>query len=147
MIHFKIATPERVMIDQEVDSLTLPTQIGEITILPNHVPLIANLIPGEIRFKTGIDEKFFAVSSGVIEVKKNNEVVVLAETAEFGHEIDLNRAEEARQRAKNLMTESYKDEKAQVNASAILEKQLARIKIARKHRTHTHKNLESSTLE
>jgi F-type H+-transporting ATPase subunit epsilon len=134
------------MLEIEVDSLTLPTTTGEITVLSHHIPLVSNLAPGEIRYKIGDKQEFFVVSGGVIEVGKNNNVAVLADTAEFGHEIDIQRAEEARERAKQVMSESYKDEKAQADAAAELEKNLARIRVAHKHRTHTHKNLESGTL-
>ncbi len=144
---FKIATPERVMLDVEVDSLTLPTELGEITVLAGHVPLVANLAPGEIRYRHQGRQDFFAVSGGVLEVRKNNEVVVLADTAEFGHEIDIKRAEEARERARKVMTEGSKSDESFASAAAALEKNLTRLRVARKHRTHTHQNLESGTLK
>jgi F-type H+-transporting ATPase subunit epsilon len=147
MFKFKIATPERVVKEIEVDSVTLPTQLGEITVLTNHIPLVANLVPGEIRYKAGSDQGFFAVSGGFIEIQKKNEVIVLADTAEFGHEIDVKRAEEARERAKELMQKSYKDERSFADASGVLEKNLARLKVARKHHTRTRSNLESGVLE
>jgi F-type H+-transporting ATPase subunit epsilon len=137
MVKFKIVTPERVLLETEVDSVTLPTQMGEITVLPDHVPLVASLKSGEVKYKIGGQESFFAVSGGFIEVKKNHEVVVLADTAEFGHEIDEHRAEQARQKAHELMRGSYHDQKSHATASAILEKNLARLKVARKHRSHT----------
>ena len=142
MIKFKLATPERVLLDTEVESLTLPTQMGEITILQNHIPLVANLQPGEIRYRTAKGQEFFAVSGGVIEVKKNHEVVVLADTAEAGHEIDLKRAEEARDAAKKLMTEKPTDQAA-IDAAAEFGKNLVRIKVAHKHRTHKSPHVES----
>lgn len=147
MLKLRIVTPERVLLEMEVESATLPTKMGEITVLPNHIPLVANLAPGEIRYKTtGSEQRFFAVSGGFIEVRKGNEIVVLADTAEFGHEIDIERAEQARQKAKQLMSETVKDEEAFADAMALLEKNLARLKVAHKHRTHTKTNLESGTL-
>jgi F-type H+-transporting ATPase subunit epsilon len=146
MFKLKIATPERVVKELDVDSVSLPTQLGEVTVLTNHIPLVANLVPGEIRYKVGSDQGFFAVSGGFIEIQKKNEVIVLADTAEFGHEIDVERAEEARVRAKKLMQESYKDEQTFTDAAAALEKNIVRLKVARKHRTHTHTNLESGSL-
>jgi F-type H+-transporting ATPase subunit epsilon len=143
---FKIATPERIMLEVEVESLTLPTTLGEITILPHHIPLVANLVAGEIKYKTEGKENFFVVSGGVLEVRPDGELVVLADTAEFGHEIDIQRAEEGREKAKKLMQEAVKDEKQFAGAAAVLEKNLARIRVAKKHRTHTHQNLESGTL-
>ncbi len=146
MIHFKIATPERVLLDTTAESLTVPTEMGEITILPNHIPLVANLMHGEMKFKHEGKTDFLAISGGVIEVKKDNEVVLLADTAEFGHEIDIKRAEEARDRAQQLMTEKASDPKIFQDAAAAFGRNLARIRVAHKHRTHTGKNLESGIL-
>jgi F-type H+-transporting ATPase subunit epsilon len=144
MLKFKLVTPERVLLEKEVDSITLPTETGEITVLENHIPLISNLIAGEIYFRHKNVEDFIAVSSGTIEVSaqggptsgENNSttVIVLADTAEFGQEIDPERAEKARERAVKLMQESYHDEKVMVDVTASLAKHLARLKVARKHR-------------
>lgn len=142
MLKFKIVTPERVLVETEVDSVTLPTQTGEITVLQNHIPLVSSLAAGEVKYKTAGKESFFAVSGGFIEVKKNHEVVVLADTAEFGHEIDEHRAEQARAKAQELMKGSYHDQKTLANASALLEKNLARLKVARKHRSRSQPRLD-----
>ena len=146
MIEFSITTPERVLLTESVSSVSLPTSMGEITILPNHIPLVANLVPGEIRYKKNSETNFFSVSGGFIEVKKGNRVVVLADTAEFGHEIDSDRAEKARENAKKIMSKVKKDETTFADAAAILEKNLVRLRVARRHRTHTSKNLESGTM-
>ena len=135
---FKIATPERVMLDTEVDSVTLPTQMGEITVLPHHIPLVANLVSGEIKYKSQGQDNFFAVSGGIIEVKKDHQVVVLADTAEFGHEIDLDRAEEARVAAQKLMSQTHKNEKSMADAVTWLERNQARVKVAKKHHSRKH---------
>jgi F-type H+-transporting ATPase subunit epsilon len=136
MIKFKLVTPERVLLEKEVSSVTLPTEMGEITVLDNHLPLISNLVSGEMHLRVGNVEEYVAVSNGTIEVKKNNEVIVLSDTAEFGQEIDPERAEKARERALKLMQESYRDEKIFVDTAASLSKHLARIKVARRHRRH-----------
>ena len=140
---FKIVTPERVVLDADVESLTLPTTMGEITILPHHTPLVAQMMAGEIKYKQAGKSNFFAVSGGVVEVRKHNEVVILADTAEFGHEIDVERAEKAREAAKKLMTESYHDEKRFADASAAFQKHLVRLKVARKHHSHKGTKLEN----
>ncbi len=128
------------MLDTEVDSVTLPTTLGEITILPNHIPLVATLAPGEVSFKKAGKVDFFAVSGGIIEVKPNQEIVVLSDTAEFGHEIDLKRAEAARERAKKMMASA--DEKSYATAAAMFQKHLTRIKVERKHRSRSHQKLD-----
>lgn len=143
----KIVTPDRVLLEQDIDSVTVPTQTGEITILKNHIPLVSNLKPGELKFANGNDEQYFAVSGGFVEVRDTGEVVILADTAEFGHEIDPDRAEKARQDALQVMQNTYSDDKASADAVAALEKHLARLRVAHKHRTRTNRNLESGILK
>lgn len=143
---FKIVTPERVLMDIEVESVSVPTQTGEITILNNHIPLVSNLAPGELRLVQNGETKFFAVSGGFVEVRDNNEVIVLADTAELDKDIDIARAEQAREEALKAMSDNYSDDKTTAEAMAKLEKNLARIKVIRKRRTHTTTNLESGVL-
>lgn len=141
-IKFKIVTPERTVLEDEVDQLTLPTQEGEITILPNHIPLISVLAPGELVAKTNGEEIAMAVSGGMVEVRKN-EITVLADTAERAEEIDIKRAEEAKARAEKLKEEKIRlDETEYATAAALLEKNLARIKVARKHLTRRGMKIE-----
>jgi len=144
MLKFKIVTPERVMLETEVDSVSLPTPLGEITILPHHMPLVSSLAPGELKYKKAAQDDFFAVSGGFVEVKKNGEVIVLADTAEFGHEIDEQRAEAARRRARELMKGLRHDQQAHASAAAIIEKNLARLRVARKHRSKNTPHLDKS---
>ncbi len=131
MINFSITTPERNLLTETVDSITVPTEMGEITILENHIPLIANLAPGEVRYSGKQGQLSFAVSGGFVEIKKGNQVVILADTAEFGHEIDLDRAEKAREDAQKIMQQ--KGTKNFADVSAALQKNLARIRVAKKH--------------
>ncbi len=134
-IKFKIVTPERTVFEDEIDQATLPTAEGEITVLPNHIPLISTLKAGDLVIKKGGEETDIAVSSGMIEVQKN-EITVLADTAERAEEIDLSRAEEARKRAEDLKEKRIQLDEAQyATAAAILEKNLARIRVAKKHLT------------
>ncbi len=131
-INFKIATPERVVFKDEVDSITLPTQSGEITILPNHLPLISVLKPGDIVIKKGNDAFDIAVSGGFIEVL-STKVVVLADTAERSEEIDVARAEAAVKRAQTLREEKLTDSREFAKVAALIEKELVRVKVGRKY--------------
>ncbi|PIR92042.1 F0F1 ATP synthase subunit epsilon [Candidatus Falkowbacteria bacterium CG10_big_fil_rev_8_21_14_0_10_44_15] len=132
-IHFEIVTPEKVVLKEEVLQLTVPTKMGEITILPHHIPLVASLIPGVIEVKkTNNELETVALSGGFIEVLPTK-VVILADTAERAADIDEARAEEARQRAEKLMTEKREE----VDFSAVqakIAKELARVKAVRRHR-------------
>lgn len=132
-IKFKIVTPERVVYESEIDQATLPTAQGQITILPNHISLLGVLKPGELMIKKGKEEIALAVSGGMIEVAKNK-VVVLADTAEHAHEIDEQRAKEAKDRALKLMKEKNREEVDYTGLAIQMEKELARLKVARRHK-------------
>jgi F-type H+-transporting ATPase subunit epsilon len=137
-INFKIATPERVVFKDDVDEVTLPTRQGEITILPNHIPLIGILQPGMIRVKNKGKEVVMAVSGGFIEVL-STKVVVLADTAERSEEIDVERAELAIKKAKDLQEQRAVDGRGFAALSAQIEKELARIKVGRKTTSRVEK--------
>src|SRR4029077_17765639 len=98
-ISVDILTPERRVLQAQADSVVVPAFDGELGILANHTPLVAELQAGQIRMRTGEDVQVFAVSGGFVEVQ-NNHVVVMAETAEMAHEIDIERARQAAERAK-----------------------------------------------
>src|SRR3989338_249348 len=104
-INFQIVTPEKITYHDDVDSITLPTQIGEITVLPHHAPLISSLKSGEAIIRKGGEEFSIAVSGGFLQVQPKNKVVVLADTAEMATaaaalEKSLIRLKEARRRSK-----------------------------------------------
>lgn len=136
-IKFKIATPERLVLETEADSISLPTSLGEITVLPNHLPLVANLAPGELIIRRGGETQHLAVAGGFVQVGKGNEVTVLADHAERAEEIDVARAEEAKARAAKLQVEA-KDDRQFADAAANLAKHLARLRVARRRRSQHH---------
>lgn len=134
-IKFKIITPEHTVFEDAVSQVTLPVSDGEVTILANHRPYIASLKPGEILLKTGNEETSLAVSGGFIEFNKNS-LTVLADTAERAEEIDLQRAEEARARAEEIRKEKISmDDGDYARVAATIEKELARLRVGRKHHT------------
>lgn len=132
-INFKIATPERVVFKDEVEQITLPTKMGEITILPNHIPLISVLAPGELIVKKGNVARAMSVSGGFIEVQAEK-VVVLADTAERAEEIDIERARAAKERAKEAMEKKNLDAVQFTSLAAQIEKEMARIRVGRKYK-------------
>lgn len=133
---FSLITPEKTVWQGEITAVTLPTANGYIQVLPHHVPLISVLVAGEVRVQQEKGEFILAVSDGFIEVRPNNEVVVLAATAERAEEIDVDRAEAARERARKLLTEKITDQTEYATLTAVLEREFARLKVARKHRSH-----------
>jgi F-type H+-transporting ATPase subunit epsilon len=139
-IHLKIMTPERVVFEDSVDSISAMTQSGEITILPNHIPLVSALRAGEMRLKDGATESHLAVSTGLLEVRGNNEVVILADTAERSDELELDAIEKAKELAEQRLEEAKnKNDVAYADAAAHLERELARHRVA--SRSKKYKNV------
>jgi F-type H+-transporting ATPase subunit epsilon len=139
-LKLKIVSPEKSLFEGETDSISLPTPLGQITVLPNHIPLVSSLAPGELIIIEHGNTRHLAVSGGVIEVRKSNEIVILADAAETAEEIDVARAEEARERARKIMSEKILSDEEYAATAAALEKALARIRVSRRHRnrsTHT----------
>src|SRR3989339_154285 len=123
----KIVTPEKVVLTDEVNQLSVSTTSGQITILAHHLPLISQLAPGEIIVKhQNKEESLMAVFGGFIEVL-TEEVIILADRAEYAADIDEKRAEEA-------LKEQHLDSEQFAMLSATLEKELNRLKVARKYK-------------
>ncbi len=124
---FEIVSPERLVLRASVRQVSAPTVMGEITILPSHVPLVALLKPGVIEavLEDGQHE-LMAVSGGLIEVM-SGKVVVLADTAERAAELDEERIALARSRAESLKEQAeHIDDVEFARLSAALETELAR---------------------
>lgn len=134
MFHLRIATLERVVFDEEINSVTLPGAEGEFTVLSGHTPLITSLQLGEITARNKSGEFFMGVTGGMAEVT-GGRVLVLAEQAERAEEIDEQLVEEARARAEKLMAEKQVDAQAFAAAEVELQQSLLRLKIVRKHRS------------
>ncbi len=132
-IFFEIVTPERVVLREDILQVTAPTRMGEITVLPDHIPLVATLAPGVIEVMTkGGAREVMSVSGGFIEVLKDK-VVILADTAERAEEIDIDRAEEARLRAEKTKREIESFDREQfADLSARISKELARSKAVKR---------------
>jgi len=126
LITVDILTPDRRVLQAQADSVVVPAADGELGILANHTPLVAQLQPGDIRMHSGNDTQVFAVSGGFVEVQ-NNHVVILAETAEMAHEIDVERARQSAERAKAALR-SPGDGIDIAQAEAALRRALARLR-------------------
>ncbi len=127
-IQFEIVTPERVVLRQEILQATVPTASGEITILPDHIPLVSILEPGVIEVKRADNVmEIMAVSGGFIEVMCGK-IVILADTAERAEELDEARIKEAKRKAEELKkTAKNKDDVEFTDIAVRLEKELARL--------------------
>jgi F-type H+-transporting ATPase subunit epsilon len=130
MLKLEIVTPERRVLDAEVDMVAVPTLSGQVGILPGHAPLVSSLKPGVLAYaRKGVTEKL-AVSGGFVEVN-NNKVSVLADQAERADEISLEAAKAEREAAEKALAASSN---APVEENAALWEQLyaadARIALA-----------------
>jgi len=99
----EIVTPERPLVRETVDEVALPGSEGELGVLPGHTPLLTTLKVGTLWYRQGEQRHYVAVAHGFAEVLPDR-VTVLARTAERGEDIDVTRAESARQRAEQRLS-------------------------------------------
>jgi len=131
-IRLDIVTAERLVYSEEVDAVIAPGIEGQLGILPHHAPLMTTLQAGEMVVRKGGDEFSLAISGGFLEVRPDR-IIVLADTAERDEEIDLARAEEAKRRAQERLSQRI-PEVDMGRAEADLRRSLARLKVAEKRR-------------
>lgn len=143
-LKLKIVTPERLVLEEMVDQVTLPTQEGEITVLPDHIPTITGIAPGDVVAYSKGEQVPMAVAGGFVEIKKNTEntteVAVLADFAEHVHEISEEKIAAAKTRAEELKKQMESKEVVDFEHFASeLERSLTRVKIADKWRTKKYR--------
>ena len=130
-IRLKVVTPSRLVLDEEVDEVTAPGVKGEFGVLLNHISFLTLLEPGEMSYKQGGIRRFLALSGGYAEVL-DNVMTILAPAAEFGVEIDINRARAAKDKAERRLSETQYEDKSFAAAQEALRKSLARLQVAGK---------------
>lgn len=143
-LKLKIVTPERLVLEEMVDQVSLPTPLGEITVLPDHIPLITSLASGDIVAYAGGEAVPVAVVGGFLEVKYNEEgateVAVLADFAEHMAELSDEKIAEAKAEADKLKEKMKNKEIVDFeHFEAELERSLTRVKIADKWRTRKYR--------
>ena len=131
-IHLTIVTPDATVYSDDADMVTLPGVVGQMGVLRDHIPLMTEMIPGEIIVRKNGKESYLAVGAGVIEVQPDH-VSILTDLAVAAENIDEAKAEEARQRAAARLREKLSaEEVAAVNASLV--RALAQLKVKRRQR-------------
>lgn len=128
----KLIAPDGVKYEKEASEVTLPTDNGQITVLPDHMPLITLLKPGEIIIKNGNSVEELATEGGIVEID-NNIVKILADTAEDVHSLNELKIAEAKKAAEQRLSNA-KDDVEFTDASAELEKQLAKLNFLTKRK-------------
>lgn len=133
MLHAQILTPDGSIFDGDADAISLPTPDGEITVLPHHIPLISIVVPGTIIVRHGKGEKVFSVSHGVIEMDGKS-LRILADTADRAEELQEAAVELAKSAAEKLLAEKRHDVEGFAEATAIMERELARLATIRRQK-------------
>lgn len=131
-IKLDIVTAERVVFSDDVDMVVAPGQDGEMGILPHHAPLMTTLKAGQLIVRKDSEESIMAIGGGFMEVLPDR-IIVLADTAERAEEIDIARAEEAKQRAQEVISRTASQTELAA-AEAALRTAIARIGAADKRR-------------
>ena len=138
-LHLKIVTPEKMIFDEEVNMVTLPSSEGQLGILPHHANLMAKLVPGELRItrpasggKKGNSTEVMAVGGGFLQMADNT-LTIMTDLATLEKDIDERAVEEAKKRAEAALEQKLSDEEY-TETMAILEKSLAQLRIKRRHR-------------
>ncbi len=131
-LNLKIITPKQVVLDESVISVTIPTFVGEITVLPHHTNLFSLIVEGVIKIKKKESEDFLAVGGGYLETD-GNELHILVSRAYGQDAIDQSLIETAVQNAKKILSQS-KDQKERFEATAILRRSLVDIKLLKRKR-------------
>ena len=133
---FTILTPEGTTYQDDITKVTIPTKAGQITVLPGHAPLVSVLRPGEITVhKEDKSIVHLSVSTGILEIRPDSSVYLLADTSERAEDIDVERAEQARKRAQELL--ESQDALADVDFArlqAVIDREMARIGTAKKYK-------------
>jgi F-type H+-transporting ATPase subunit epsilon len=127
-IKLDIVTPEEAVFSDEIDMLVAPGIEGELGILPHHAPLMTVLGIGELVIRKDGDEQYMAIGGGYLEVQSDR-VIVLADVAERAEDIDIARAEAAKERAQRTMQERPSGMDS-AQAEAALKRSLVRLKVA-----------------
>jgi F-type H+-transporting ATPase subunit epsilon len=128
-LQVEVVTPERLVVNDKADYIEIPAITGYIGVFPGHAPLITEVAVGEITYKIGTDTKRLAVASGFVEVLPQK-VTILAETAERPEEIDVGRAQAAKQRAEEALRTAGVDGNSEAHAA--LQRANARLEVAGK---------------
>src|SRR5699024_11133405 len=125
-----VVTPDGQVLEDDYEMLSCKAEGGELGILPGHIPLVASLTINAVRLKRGNDEDLVAVNGGFLEVRPEK-ATILAQSAERADDIDVNRAERAKERAAQLLESNNQDVDVQ-RAKLALNRAMNRLGVAKR---------------
>ena len=125
----EVVTPDRLVLSTEAEVVVCPGVEGQFGVLPGHIPFLTALEIGEMYYKAGGKTEYLAVSGGFAEVT-GEKVTIVAESAEMGREIDVERAKRAQERAEKRLAAAKTEEIDWARAEAAMRRSLMRMKVA-----------------
>jgi len=130
-IHLEVVTPSGAVVSEQVDIVTAPGVSGEFGVLANHAPFLSTIKTGTLSYKKDRISQYLMVTGGFAEVS-NNKITFLVESAEFGRDIDVDRAIRAKERAEKRLAQAQQatEKINRVRAEAALQRSLARMRAA-----------------
>jgi F-type H+-transporting ATPase subunit epsilon len=131
-LKLEIVTPDAKVFSEDVEMVTLPAVEGEMGVYPQHVPLMTQIVPGEIIARKGGQDYFLAIGEGFVEITGEH-VAILSDMAIRAENIDEAKAEEARRRAEARLAENLEDEEA-ATVQASLTHAMAQLKVKRRQK-------------
>jgi len=134
-IHLEVVTPTGPIVSDDVDIVTAPGYGGEFGVLANHAPFLSTIKIGTLSFKKDKQIRHLMISGGFSEVS-NNKITFLVESAEYGHDIDVDRAMRAKERAEKRLAQAMQQTEKinRTRAEAALQRALARLRTAEQAR-------------
>ncbi|HRY37037.1 MAG TPA: ATP synthase F1 subunit epsilon [Candidatus Magasanikbacteria bacterium] len=130
-----VATPNGIVYQDLVEKVTIPTAAGEITVLPEHEAMVSVLRSGEVNITKDGYTVDLALSGGVLEMRPDNELFLIADSAERAEEIDVERAEIAKKRAEELLQQIKNVEDVEyARIQAMIEKEVTRLNVGKKYK-------------
>ncbi len=129
-LKLEIVTPEAKIYSEDVDMVTIPGSEGEMGIYPMHIPLMTQIVSGELVVRKGGQDHFLAIGEGFVEIT-GDRVAVMTDMAMKADDIDEARAEEARKRAEARLSEKLSDEET-ASVTAALAHSLAQLNVKRR---------------
>lgn len=136
-MQLKVVTPEKVIYDGEIDELIIPTVTGEIAVLPHHIDLLTQVVPGEMTIKHKGKDQHVAVTGGFLQIV-DGVLTLLSDYAVRSEEIDAKKSLEAQKRAEETLKKKKEDltERDFAVAQADMRRAILELKVANKRRSH-----------
>lgn len=132
-ISFRVISQEAELLQTEVDSITVPTTTGDITVLPGHEILFSQVKPGHLVYRDGMEEHSMVVSEGFIDFAPGDKVTIMVDSGVLARNVSVEKAEQAMKDAKETMSKTQ-DQREMIMAEASLRQAMLEIKLAQKTR-------------